>query len=267
MAWFTLRFYSNALRQETTVNVVMPDMIGEGDVVLPSKLPVVYLLHGYTNNQNRWLLDTNIHYLAKQYNLFVVMPYGGNSFYTDTVAGGDYETFLTTELPAQLRAWFGISEHNDNTHIAGNSMGAIGAVKYALTYPGRFQSVAAFSGPLDISFIQLSRQIDPETAEAVIHDFTDKAEWVEGGQNDPGVWIKTYKDHLKDKKTSEIKIAVYCGEDDAFLPLSQAFVERCRQEAVPVQFFTEPGEHNYAYWQKTLEHWLKARFDRTDEDA
>lgn len=266
MAWFTLHFHSNALRQETTVNIVLPDMTDDGHGVSLKDLPIVYLLHGYTNNQNSWLLDTNVHYLAETHGVAVVMPYGGNSFYTDTVAGGDYETYLTEELPTQLKTWFGMKKENGRTHIAGNSMGAIGAVKYALTYPGRFQSVAALSGPLDISFIELSKQIDPEAARAIIHDFSDQAEWVEGGQNDPAMWINTYKQNRLENDAPEVKIDVYCGQDDNLLPMSEAFVARCKAADVSVQFKTSAGGHNFGYWQEALSDWFKKRFP-LEEDA
>lgn len=42
--------------------------------------------------------------------VLVVMPDGGLSYYTDTVCGENYWTYLSEELPEVIRSYFPVSE-------------------------------------------------------------------------------------------------------------------------------------------------------------
>ena len=63
------------------------------------KLPVVYLLHGLSDNQNSWSCYSSIGEFVKGKNVIVVMPDGERSFYTDIPNFGNFFSYITKELP------------------------------------------------------------------------------------------------------------------------------------------------------------------------
>lgn len=257
MAWITLNFRSDQLRQETSVQMVAPEM-ANGMAQALKDCPLVFLLHGFTNNQNRWLLDTNVHALAKQHGLCIVMPYGGNSFYSNTVSSGNVEAYLTEELPLLLSQWFGMDPLKPAA-IAGNSMGAYGATKLGLLH-NRFYAIGAFSGPLDIRFMEQAKQIDQDDYTAVTHDFADLTEWAPGGNADPVVWLQRYQEAVQTKKRTPVDLAIYCGEQDPLLPMSQSFALSCQNLGIPMHYQTSPGQHDFLYWEVALHDWLQRIF-------
>lgn len=261
MAWLTLNFSSDQLRQETSVQIVAPEMASGMPQALKD-CPLVFLLHGFTNNQNRWLLDTNVHALAKQYGLCIVMPYGGNSFYSNTVSSGNFDAYLTEELPLLLSQWFGMNPQKPAA-IAGNSMGAFGAAKLGLLND-RFYAIGAFSGPLDIHFMEQAKQIDQDDYTAVTHDFADLTEWAPGKNADPVVWLQTYQESVQTKNRAPIDLSVYCGEQDPLLPMSQSFVRSCHALDIPVHYKTSPGQHDFLYWEIALQDWLQRIVGKKD---
>ena len=118
-----------------------------------------YLLDGLraTNNANAWTVDVNAPAVYNDSNITLVMPIGGaGSFYADWEQPATYdlnnpvtyqwETFLTSELPAYLAQNFGVAP--DNNSIAGLSMGGTAALNLAAKHPGQFRQALSWSGYL-----------------------------------------------------------------------------------------------------------------------
>lgn len=118
-----------------------------------------YLLDGLraTNHANAWTVDVNAPALYDGSNITLVMPVGGaGSFYADWDEPATYdlnnpvtyqwETFLSSELPAYLQQNFGVAP--DNNSIAGLSMGGTAALNLAAKYPGQFRQALSWSGYL-----------------------------------------------------------------------------------------------------------------------
>ena len=112
--------------------------------------PVLYLLHGLSDDDTIWLRRTSIERYAAPLGLAVVMPQVARSFYTDEAHGNRYWTFLSEELPQLARSFFHLSDRREDTFVAGLSMGGYGALKWALHRPGRFAAAASLSGALDL---------------------------------------------------------------------------------------------------------------------
>ena len=96
MAFLECRFFSETLRMSVSVNVLLPQQtsgqIGLTGVAEAGEAPVLYLLHGLSDDESIWMRRTSIERYAAQYGLAVVMPDGGRSFYTDMFHGGRYWT-------------------------------------------------------------------------------------------------------------------------------------------------------------------------------
>lgn len=152
------KFYSNTLQVLTTVEVILPEpkvsFNGvEAKNIDSNKVPVIWLLHGLTDDQSAWLRFSNIERYANDYGYAVIMPSVGRSFYADMVAGPAYWQFITDELYNRMQYFYPISPKREDNFVAGLSMGGYGALKYGLNYPERFSAIGALSPVVDIESI------------------------------------------------------------------------------------------------------------------
>lgn len=121
----------------------------------------VYLLDGLRAQDDRsgWDINTNAFELFNGSGVSVVMPVGGmSSFYTNwnqpAVGNGttqtyNWETFLTSELPAWLAANKGVS--TSGNAVVGVSMSGSSSLILAANNPGQFSYAGSLSGFLNLS--------------------------------------------------------------------------------------------------------------------
>jgi diacylglycerol O-acyltransferase / trehalose O-mycolyltransferase len=158
----------------------------------------VYLLDGLRarDDNSGWDIETRAFEDYYESGLSVVMPVGGmSSFYTNwqspAVGNGrtqnyQWETFLTSELPAYLAANKGISQTGNA--VVGLSMSGSSALILAAYHPGQFSYAGSLSG-----FLNLSQGIWPTLVGVSMRDaggFDATAMWGPGGgpawqRNDP----------------------------------------------------------------------------------
>jgi len=155
MAFCHLKTFSGALGMQTEVNVVIPQINLEGNIVTNRKagngsLKSLYLLHGLSDNYSAWARQTAIERYAQDKGICVIMPDGAKSFYTDMKYGEKYYTYIAKELPQMMQEIFGLSDKREDNFIAGLSMGGYGALKIALRECDNFCAVAALSAAVDI---------------------------------------------------------------------------------------------------------------------
>ncbi|SFB58441.1 S-formylglutathione hydrolase FrmB [Amycolatopsis marina] len=147
-----LRLHSPAVGREVGTTLLTPPGWRPGP---DRRYPVLYLLHGSSDDHTSWLRHTDVVRLAEDTGALVVMPEAGRlGFYTDwrvrdragTVPR--WETFHLDELPALLEGRYGAS---DVRVAAGISMGGYGALRYAVRRPGVFRGVASLSGLMHLT--------------------------------------------------------------------------------------------------------------------
>ncbi len=153
--FITMRVYSEALGEQTIVNVILPQgptlgEIGVESAQRPSELKCLYLLHGLSDDETIWSRRTSIERYAVKYGICVVMPRGGKSFYSDEKYGNKYYTFIAKELPKLIEDTFPVSSKREDRYVGGNSMGGYGALKIALTEEGRYAAAFGLSLVADI---------------------------------------------------------------------------------------------------------------------
>ncbi len=168
MAFIQCSFHSDVLGKACSMNVLLPQkvttQIGMASSGGRPEYPVLYLLHGLSDDHSIWMRRTSIERYAANYPLAVVMPDGGRSFYTDMAQGPRYWTFLSEELPEIVAALFPVSRRREDTFAAGLSMGGYGALKLGLRRPDRFAAVAGMSSVADIGAF-LNRDMGEENGE------------------------------------------------------------------------------------------------------
>ncbi|MEH0844258.1 alpha/beta hydrolase family protein [Micromonospora sp. CPCC 205711] len=258
MALMRCDFFSEALGLNTSMTVLLPQRTtsqiglaggaGEGDP------PVLYLLHGLTDDDTIWLRRTAIERYAAPLGLAVVMPQAGRSFYTDEAHGNRYWTFLSEELPQLCHSFFRLSTRREDTFVAGLSMGGYGAVKWALRDPGRFAAAASLSGALDVAHRRNhpTNPIDP----AVWHTVWGEREVA--GTDDDTVAL------VRHAGADTPPLYVACGTEDFLYDDNLRFVEAARGQGVGVTVDFSPGAHDWAYWDAKIQDvlaWLPLRRD------
>ncbi|AGL19691.1 alpha/beta hydrolase family protein [Actinoplanes sp. N902-109] len=252
-------FYSDALELGTSMTVLLPkpsrSQIGVRGAAASGPPPVLYLLHGLTDDDTAWTRYTSIERYAAAKGLAVVMPQVHRSFYTDERHGLKFWTFLSEELPETVAAFFSVSTRREDTFVAGLSMGAYGAFKWALRQPERFAAAAGLSGALDVAW--LYEQDDrPHMHELTRRVFGDRSP---AGTEDDLL-------HLVGAAGAGLPpLLLRCGTEDHALPSNERFVAACARQGIAIDAKFGPGAHEWGYWDteiRTVLDWLPLHLQR-----
>jgi S-formylglutathione hydrolase FrmB len=206
----TVRFESTALGGQATFAILLP-----ADYASSTKrYPVVYLLHGGTQNHTAFPARG---WFAKEVirrNLIAVMPHVPQFLYTARPGGSTlpFETFVA-ELVRHVDASYRTVASRQARAIGGLSMGGFGAVVSGLKHPDLFATAGAFSGAF-------SGGREALLAEAVT------ALPPEGA---PFFYLA-------------------CGVEDAVLPAGRTLVKQFQQREIPHEYREVPGGHTWDVW-------------------
>jgi len=257
MAHLRCDFFSEALSLSTSMTVLLPQrttgQIGMTGQLAEGPPPVLYLLHGLSDDDTTWSRRTSIERYVAPLGLAVVMPQVHRSFYTDETYGGRYWTFVSEELPELVSSFFQVSERREDTFVAGLSMGGYGAFKLALRHPERFAAAACLSGAVHLSGLRTgrTRPEDPRMFERVFGD-----QPVSGDESDL-FWL------LERAEPSQLPpLYLACGTEDVLYPDNQAYADACVRAGVDVTTSFGAGDHDWDYWDTTIQDvlaWLPAR--------
>ncbi len=217
--------------------------------------PVLYLLHGASDNQTGWVQFGEVQRIADKAieegtatAMIIVMPDAdtGQMGYFNNIAGNwNYEDFFFQEFIPTIEKTYRIRANKHYRAVAGLSMGGGGSFMYALHHPELFSSacpLSAYVGPLNMD--EAKSRIKKSNPE-----ITDETQ------------IKTYYENhnaieLVNKMPEDQKKAVRwyidCGDDD-FLYEGNALIHiAMRKKNIPHEFRTRDGEHNWTYWRAAL---------------
>ncbi|WP_433223840.1 alpha/beta hydrolase [Dactylosporangium sp. CS-047395] len=244
MARIRCDFSSDALGVATSMTALLPDST--------TPLPVLYLLHGLSDDDTAWTRFTSLERYAAELGLAIVMPQVERSFYTDEVWGRPYWTFVAEELPRKARGLFHITDDPAKTFVAGLSMGGYGAFKLALRHPDRFGAAASLSGVLDLP--TRARELfiagDPRMWERIFGDPPSIA----GTDNDLL--------HLLESVANPPPLFAACGTEDPLYVGNVKFRDACDRLGIPLRSEFSPGEHDWAFWDAKIREvlaWLPLR--------
>lgn len=252
MAHLRCDFFSDSLALSMSMTVLLPQpttaQIGMAGSAGDEPPPVLYLLHGLSDDDTIWLRRTSIERYVADLGLAVVMPQVHRSFYLDGTHTGAYWTFLSQELPAIVQRFFRVSDATEDTFVAGLSMGGYGALLSALRSPGRFAAAASLSGALDVGRRQTD---DPYGVFSHVADAplagTDADLFTLLDRADPATTPPLY---------------VRCGTEDPLVEDNRAFVALAQERGLDVTAQLDPGTHEWGYWDRAIQDvlaWLPLR--------
>ncbi len=227
----------NALNKMASFVAILPEQA-------QGPFPVLYLLHGLSDDHTAWTRRTSIERYITGVPLIVVMPDGGRSWYSDSKANPNaaYESYIINDLVGFVDSTFQTKASRGGRAIAGLSMGGYGAFKLALQHPDMFCAAVSFSGAVD-----MQSRLDSQPA------WTAEHQLIFGG-NIGG----TREDILTLLKECDpaIRPALWmsCGIEDFLIDDNRRTHETMESLGIPHFYREDPGYgHGWNYWDLMIQ--------------
>lgn len=236
MAFCELKYFSKALEKAAAATVLLP----EGSH--PGPFPVLYLLHGLSDDNTAWTRWSSIERYVRALPLIVVMPDGGRGFYCDAEQGLAYETALVRDLVGYVDSMFQTRATRDGRALAGLSMGGYGAAKLALKFPEMFCGAVSLSGAMGFAHRTLGSD-EPWQREFARVVGADPV----GGPND----LYALAAGLENSRRPALRID--CGVDDFLLEDNRAFHAFLTETGYPHDYVENAGAHEWGYWDRHIQ--------------
>ncbi|MCL5270156.1 MAG: esterase family protein [bacterium] len=217
----TVRFRSAALERHAEFTAILPDL-----AAAPGPYPVLYQLHGYSDDHPFWMLSANLVRHVARWPLIVILPDGATSFWINRSPRERYEDLIVEDLMPHVSRMFHVRP--GPSAVGGQSMGGFGSLHLALKYPDRFASVWAHSSAI-FTFDQLLQKLDLAPEQARDADLYELAARIPADQRPA--------------------IAFDCGRDDFLIEHNRRFHAYLEEKKIPHIYHEHPGQHSWEYWE------------------
>jgi S-formylglutathione hydrolase FrmB len=229
------------------------------------RYPVLYLMHGHGDSYWSWFAPKNgdLVNTARSFPGIVVMPEGGQGWYTDWWNGGrrgdpGWESYHLDELIPLVERRLPIRRGRRWHAIAGLSMGGEATMYYASQRPGYFGSAAAFSPPVSIQRAEWPAAFNTQ-GQDYNTVFGDVSGFYATGHNPLALvdnlrWTRLFVGVGDGTPTTLDDATNLVGQAaerelrahaDEFVPAAQAI-------GANVTYDKRPGVHDWPYWRQYL---------------
>ena len=218
--------------------------------------PVLYLLHGYTDDQTGWVQFGEVQHIAdKAINegtatpMIIIMPDADTGLpgYTNAISGNwNYEDFFFEELMPHVEGRFRIKKKKQFRAVAGLSMGGGGSFLYALHRPDLFSSAASLSaslGPQRLDEMNEFAYLGYTSANHNKKDFE-----IYSNRNNQLRIV----DQLSKETLNSVRWYIDCGDDDFLYEANSLMHIKLRKKGVNHEFRIRDGGHTWTYWRSAL---------------
>ena len=241
-------FRSELLDRQVSYALYLPPSYDNSE----RKYPVVFFLHGANENERRWstrgrtdiMLDRMVE-AGEMGEFIVAIPFGANSFYTNSISGERWEDMITDEFIPMIESTTRAEGTRAGRALSGVSMGGYGALKLAFKHPEHFGSVSAHSPMLIDDFAAAAIGMRRARMFYALFDNIfgvsgDLAYWDE---NNP-LRIARETDGLDD-----LRIYFDCGTEDeyGFHVGATQLSEILKARGIDHEFHLFPGNHGWDY--------------------
>jgi S-formylglutathione hydrolase FrmB len=249
----TKSVFSKVLNAERDYTIYLPKSY---EVNKDKKYPVLYLLHGMTDNSTQWYNRGHLKDVmdlltasGEACEMIVVTPCAGGSIESDAwngyfdMPGWKYETFFFTEFLPYIESAYRVIGNKQTRAVAGLSMGGGGSTVYAQKHPELFSSVYAMSALMNMP---AGRAVPDKNA-------TDKRALLSLSviENDCTAFVEK-ADEARKAQLRSIAWFVDCGDDDYLLDRNIEFTQAMRRAGIPCEFRIRNGGHGWEYWNQAL---------------
>lgn len=249
MALMHVHHASDMLSMNMDMDVILPEasagQIGQPTSRARKKLPVLYLLHGMSDDHTIWQRRTSIERYATQAGIAVVMPTTQRGFYTDMQIGFKWFSYLTQELIRLVpRIFPQISKRRSDTYVAGLSMGGYGALKCLLRTPQLYCAGAALSAATDILALYDRRKDD-----SALVDVFGTREQAKGSFND----LFAAAEELAQAQAERPDIYMWCGTEDFLYEDNLRMRDHLSRLGYSLTYTESKGDHSWQYWDEQIQ--------------
>ena len=254
MALFHVSMRSNSMGMSTNLYVTLPS---DTSGIPEGGYPVMYLLHGMSDDHTKWLRATRIEEYAAKYNMCVVMPEGQISFYCNMAYGLPYDDYITKDLPEFIEKTFPVTHEREKTFIAGLSMGGYGALKSGIREYEKFGACAGLSSAINL-FGSVSESDDHESYIYRIARGIKGDGLITPERDDLYKLTEKLAALPKEKRT---RIYFTVGTEDFLYKDNLDFKAHLDRLGIEYAFEADPGSHSWDYWDVHIRHALKFFFE------
>ena len=244
---------SEILGQAMPITVYLPKEFKQN----PERhFPVLYLLHGLTDNERAWMDKGQMDRVADELmasgeaeDMVIVMPCAGgadvrniwNGYFN--MEGWNYEDYFFKELLPSVEKEYRAGGKRELRAVAGLSMGGGGSVNYAMRHPDMFCACYAMSAWLESNnFLRASNKRATDKFSLLV-EAVDKLAAVK------------LLDAMSQEDLNTLRTVAWfidCGDDDFLLEQSENLHMKMRYRRIPTQFRVRNGDHNWEYWHNAL---------------
>lgn len=253
MAQFQCNIFSETIEMIMQYYVIIPDGTTEES---KKDMPVVYLLHGLSDNASGWTRLTSIERYARAKNCAVIMPEVQRSWYTDMKYGLRYFKYISTDLKLIAKNYFGLPTDRAHSYIAGLSMGGYGALKTALRCPDEFEACAGFSSAVDVQkYLDKKMFFFPGEAVGIFGE-----EYKLKPEDD--VYALARKNAQNDNNP---RFMLTCGTNDILYPETLALKEIMEKGNYDLKYWETAEDHTWNFWDMSVKLALDFFFEKPAE--
>lgn len=235
----TISVLSPRMKKEVKNVVIVPE-----NYTIKKHYPVVYLLHGFSDNYAKWVKTVpSIKMLATDYQFIIVCPDGGySSWYFDSPIDStyQYETFITKDLLTYIDAHYSTIPDRSARAITGLSMGGHGALYLAIRNTNLFGNAGSMSGGVDL---RTSTKLF-DIAKRIGTYKSNSAEWDN----------RSVVNMVGSLKNNELNLIIDCGTSDFFYLINSNLHRRLMALKIDHDYIERPGEHNWPYWTNSIQY-------------
>lgn len=226
--------------------------------------PVVYLLHGYTDNDMGWIQFGEANMIADEAiaareipPMIIVMPDAGVSWYINNYDGSvRYEDHFFQEFMPYVESHYRIRAEKNYRGVAGLSMGGFGTLVYILRHPEQFTAGAALSAAVNTTeqFVAMDDRGWGRWPTTIYGPASGEARITEHLLSYNPIHIAETAD-VEQLKT--VRIYLDCGDDD-YLTIGNAMLHvALAKRQIPHEYRVRDGAHSWPYWRSGLLEALK----------
>jgi len=249
------KMHSFTFDNEITYAVLLPAGYDQST----DSYPVVYLLHGYGDDERAWYTSGGLQYYVNQYAgeivpMIFVMPAAYYSYYVNKFSGDyPYMEMMTDELVPTIDSLFRTRKEPSSRAVMGYSMGGYGA----LILPALNPDIFTVGVPLSMSFRTDEQYIaEPQNV------FNSQWANLFGGFGATGTarltdyFIKHSPFHFFGtgdlSKFDDLKILLDCGDDEETLSsTSDELHAFMKDNTIAHEYRVRNGGHSFDYWKKS----------------
>lgn len=242
---------SKVLGATVRYNVYLPDGFEHSD----RRYPVVYLLHGLSDDYNAWRergrMDWALDELigtGEAVPMIVIMPNAGGRDTHNTwngyfnMPGWAYEDFFFQELMPQAEAKYRAISDKEHRAIMGLSMGGGGSTVYCQRHPDMFSSCYAMSPWLTNDDNNVNQGNAKDKLYLVCQAVKEHS----------ALRFVQNADEETRKQLRTVKWFIDCGDDDFLFDMAVDMHKLMRRAGIHSELRIRNGVHNWEYWHAAL---------------